>query len=207
MRASIVCLLLACDTEKAPDREQVEKAVEAAEKGLRSGYEQAKQGYSNAKDRVEEVDWQGVYDETAERVDKAREGLEGSRKQAPPEPEPERWWDRANEAVTCEGERCTIEGWFTRAAKHHPQRLKLDVRVFTSPEDDGWLIDRIRPGCLADVLGFEDGDVIQTVADQPLVDPWARVKALQAIDSARTVVIAYRRGDEKRTLEIVFDDR
>jgi type II secretory pathway component PulC len=196
----LMLVLLTCDAGEPPDREHVEKAVERAGEGLRDGY-------AKAKAKVEEVDWERVYEQTAEQVDKAREGLESKTNAPPPEPEPKNWWDRANEAVTCGGDICEIAGWWSRAAKRHPERLRLDVRVFTAPEGDGWRVDRIRPGSMAAVLGFEDGDVVQSVAGQPLTDPWARVKALQALQSSRSLPVVYRRGDATHTLTLVFAER
>ena len=193
----LLFLIVGCTPEQAPDREQVERAVEQAEKGLREGYKRAKA-------RLEEVDWQRAYEQTAEKVDEARETLQ---KSAPePEPEPERWWDRADEAVQCKEDTCVIEAWFTRAARYHAGRLKNDVKVFTAPAEDGWLIDEIRKGSLADVLGFENGDVIQTVAGHALTDKWQRVAALQALRSSKTVMIGYRRGTDVRTLRIVLSE-
>jgi hypothetical protein len=49
--------------------------------------------------------------------------------------------------------------------------------------------------------------VVQKVAGQPLTDPWARVKALQALEGSRSVAIVYRRGDAKHTVTIVFAER
>jgi hypothetical protein len=203
MRTEFLWIALAglgCNADQRPDREQVERAVEQAEKGLRNGYKQAKE-------RLQEVDWQRTYEETAEKVEDARDKLQKSASDAPPEPEPQRWWERADEAVKCEADTCVIEGWFTRAAKRHLRRLEHDVQVFTAPENDGWLIDEIREGSLADVLGFQNGDVIQTVAGHALTEKWQRVGAIQALQMSKTVMIGYRRGNGVRTLRVVFADR
>lgn len=171
------------------DQQKVRRALHHLGKGLRSGYDSAKK-------KIDSVDWDEALDRSARAVEDVTDPA--------PRSEPDRWWERADEGVECKASTCTFEPWFSEAARHYPQRLRGDVKVFTSPDSDGWLVDWIRPGSVAETLGFRSGDVVQTVGGHALTDSWARVRALQALETAKTVRVVYRREGEILTLKLVF---
>ena len=182
----------------------VRVGADKAGSALRKASAGARDGYINVKDRVNAVDWVDAFDATAERIDQASDAL----KPTPTDPGPaDAWWDRGSEAVTCEAQRCTIAVWFVSAARSNPTRMMGDIKVLTALDDSGWLLESVREGSAAHVMGFRAGDVIRTIAGRPLTDGLARIKILGALRKAAEVEIAFVRVGETEvsTLRIRFE--
>ena len=74
---------------------------------------------------------------------------------------------RGAEAVECKRDTCTVAPWFVREARSNPTRMMGDVKVFTAPDDSGWLLGEVRSGSAAHAMGFRAGDVIRTIGGHP----------------------------------------
>lgn len=199
--------------EKAEDGARVGYAK--AEKGVRVGADKAgialrkasvgaKNGYIDAKDRVNAIDWVQAFDNTRERIDQASDALTPT----PTDPGPaDAWWNRGSEAVTCEAQRCTVAAWFVTEARANPTRMMGDVKVLTATDDSGWLLESVREGSAAHVMGFRTGDIVRTIAGRPLTDGMARLEILGKLRKATEVETEFVRVGETEvsTLTIRFE--
>jgi len=207
-------------------KQEARKGYDKAEQGARVGYAKAEQGvrvgadkagialrkasagahdgYIDAKDRMGAIDWVAAFDSTREQIDQASDAL----KPAPTDPGPaDAWWNRGSEAVTCEAERCTIAAWFVSEARGNPVRMMGDVKVLTALDDSGWLLESVREGSAAYVMGFRGGDIIRTIAGRPLTDGLARIEILAKLRKADEVQTTFVRVGETElsTLTIRFE--
>lgn len=188
--------------EKAEDGARVGYAK--AEQGVRVGADKAgvvlrkasmgaKNGYTDAKDRMNAIDWVEAFDATRERLDQASDALAPT----PTDPGPaDAWWNRGSEAVTCEAQRCTVAAWFVTEARANPTRMMGDVKVLTALDDSGWLLESVREGSAAYVMGFRAGDIIRTLAGRPLTDTLARIEILGKLRKATEVEAVFVRVGE-----------
>ncbi|MBV1862508.1 MAG: hypothetical protein KUG77_29065, partial [Nannocystaceae bacterium] len=197
------------------DRDGARKGYAKAEQGVRVGADKAsvalrkasvgaKNGYINAKDRVNAIDWVDAFDATRETLDQASDAL----KPTPTDPgPPDAWWNSGGEAVTCEAQRCTVAAWFVTEARANPVRMMGDVKVLTALDDSGWLLENVREGSAAYVMGFRTGDIIRTIAGRPLTDALARIEILGKLRKADEVQTTFVRVGESEvsTLTIRFE--
>ena len=219
--------VIGCDsqeTEAAAKRASA--ALDKAKQGARNGYETAEQGvrvgadkagvalrkaskgarngYITAKDRVNAIDWVDAFDSTRKRIDQASDALTPT----PNDPGPaDAWWNRGDEAVTCEAKRCTVAAWFVTEARSNPTRMMGDVKVLTALDDSGWLLEDVRQGSAAHVMGFRIGDIVRTVAGRPLTDAMARIEILGKLRKAEEVETTFVRVGETEvtTLTVRFE--
>lgn len=203
--------------------QEARKGYEKAEDGARKGYEKAgegvragadkagialrkasagaKNGYITAKDRVNAIDWVEAFDSTREKVEQASDAL----KPAPTDPgPPDAWWNRGSEAVTCEGQRCTVAAWFVTEARANPVRMMGDVKVLTALDDSGWLLEDVRKGSAAYVMGFRTGDIVRTIAGRPLTDGLARIEILAKLRKADEVETTFVRVGETKVSSLTI---
>lgn len=193
-----------CDQDSDHAR-KLERSLGRAEKALDKAQDGIQSGYSKTRDKVKSVDWVQAFEDTKQKVGDAADKLRPSqRDSAGGDPEADHWWERGTEAVHCESDRCTVDGWFVSAARTNPIRLTGDVKVLTALDDSGWLLDEVKSDSAAFAMGFRKGDIVESVAGLPLTDGWARVKVLKALRERSEVDVIYRRGEERHTLQVVF---
>lgn len=186
--------------------DQAKRGYGKAEKGVRKGYDKAEkgvlEGYDKAKARIDGIDWVQAFESTKDTIDQASNALE-----APTDPGPaDAWWNRGADAVECTDSTCTVAPWFVREARSNPARLMGDVKVFTAPDDSGWLLGEVRTGSAAHSMGFRAGDVVRTIGGHPLTDKLARLEILAALRKAEEVQTTFVRNGETKvsTLTIRF---
>jgi len=185
----------------------VRSGTHEAARALRKAEDKARRGYSKAKARVDAIDWVQAFESTRDGIDQASDALTSPRS-APSDPGPaDAWWNRGADAVTCEDDRCTVSAWFVEEARSNPTRMMGDVKVFTAPDESGWLLDSVRPGSAAHVMGFRAGDVVRTIGGHPLTNNLARLEILATLRSAHEVDTTFvRKGQtEVSTLTIRFE--
>jgi hypothetical protein len=192
----------------------VRKGYDKAEKGVRTGADKAgkalrkaedgaRAGYDEAKARIDGIDWVQAFESTRDTIDQAGNALE-----APSDPGPANaWWNRGAEAVECKANTCTVAPWFVSEARSNPTRMMGDVKIFTAPDDSGWLLGNVREGSAAHAMGFRAGDVVRTIGGHPLTDKLARLEILAKLRKADEVQTTFvRKGETKvSTLTIRFE--
>ncbi len=203
--AAVFVAGVGCDQDSDHAR-KVERSLGRAEKALDRAQDGLQSGYAKTRDKVKSVDWVQAFEDTKQKVGDAADKLRPSERDAaggggPPE---DHWWERGDEAVHCEADRCTVDAWFVGAARTNPVRLTGDVKVLTALDDSGWLLDDVKPSSAAFAMGFRRGDIVESVAGLPLTDGWARMKVLKALRERGEVDVIYRRGEERHTLRVVF---
>lgn len=182
----------------------VRKGADEAGKALRRAEDGARRGYGSAKARIDAIDWVAAFESTRDTIDQASSALEPT----PPDPGPaDAWWNRGSEAVACEDGRCTVAAWFVSEARGNPTRMMGDVKVFTAPDESGWLLASVREGSAAHAMGFREGDVVQTIGGRPLTDKLARLEILAKLRKENEVQTTFVRVGETEvsTLTIRFE--
>jgi hypothetical protein len=69
---------------------------------------------------------------------------------------------------------------------------------------DGFRIERVREGSVAEQAGMRDGDVITAMLDEPVADIYAYMELLGKISSGDSVSVTIRRDDEEFELTANF---
>jgi general secretion pathway protein C len=112
-------------------------------------------------------------------------------------------------ATQCKETRCTIPRARWEAALANPTELAKTARLVPATKEGrtiGFKLFGIRPGSIAALLGFQNGDLVTAVAGKPLDGAEA---ALQVFESLSTVgaeiVVELERKGQATTLTLVIE--
>lgn len=77
----------------------------------------------------------------------------------------------AEDAISCEGDSCTVDRAFVNKVLSNPAMLAKQARVVPSIKDGetrGFKFYGVRPGSLPKLLGVKNGDMVKSINGQPL---------------------------------------
>jgi type II secretory pathway component PulC len=117
--------------------------------------------------------------------------------------DPEAADEEAAAAISCKGERCTIESSEWDKLVANP--LTVASQVSVSPQANAgvtrWRIDDVRDGSACERLGLREGDIVLRVNGEALGDP-PRATLLDELEKANEVVLELERDGKKVRREL-----
>lgn len=76
---------------------------------------------------------------------------------------------------------------------------------FSDGKSDGFIISRIKKGSIFQKMGMQNGDVIQSVNDQPIKSPDEMMELYTGLKSGSAISLNITRRGEKQDLEYIFE--
>ena len=87
-------------------------------------------------------------------------------------------------------------------------KMLAQVRIrpyFSSGKPDGFMVSRIKPGSIFQKMGMQNGDIIQSVNDQPIKSPDEMLKLYNKMKSGSAISLNIKRKGETQNLRYVFE--
>ena len=87
-------------------------------------------------------------------------------------------------------------------------KMLAQVRIrpyFSSGKPDGFMVSRIKPGSIFQKMGMQNGDIIQSVNDQPIKSPDEMLKLYNGLKSGSAISLNIKRKGETQNLRYVFE--
>jgi len=75
---------------------------------------------------------------------------------------------------------------------------------FFSGKPDGFIISRIKPESIFQKMGMQNGDIIQTVNDQPIKSPNEMLKLYNGLKSGSAINLSIKRRGKQEELKYIF---
>ena len=76
---------------------------------------------------------------------------------------------------------------------------------FSAGKPDGFIISRIKKGSIFQKMGMQNGDVIQSVNDQPIKSPDEMMELYNGLKSGSAISLNIKRRGQKQDLEYIFE--
>ena len=221
LRTTVVLLLVlgACETEPAKQaREVIDKASDHVEKtdwkklerDAQRKLDRAGKQASRDLERARKVAGKEIgraAKELDQASDKAKDGLnrvsEEVEKVTRYEPIP-----GADKQVKCRGRTCHIGGELAQKLSENPALLTPEIVVIPrlkAGKVAGLKVSRVPPGSLADLLGFQKGDVLTAINGRPLTSLQQALDIAHDTEIGEDVFLEYERAGKTRKLEIEID--
>ena len=116
----------------------------------------------------------------------------------PPPKKNDRKIEGAEEAISCEGDSCTVDRAFVDRALANSTQLAKQARIVPSIRDGetlGYKVYGVRPGSLPRLLGIKNGDTIKSVNGKELTSMDQAMDTLASVKKASSLsVVLDRRG-------------
>lgn len=221
LRTTVVLFLalVACETEPAKQaRQAFDKASDHVEKtdwkklerDAQRKLDRAGKQASRDLDRARKVAGKEIgraAKELDQASDKAKDGLERVGEEVEKvtryEPIP-----GAAEDVECRGKTCHIGGKLATKISEDPALLTPEIVVIPrlkAGKVKGLKVSRVPPGSLADLLGFQKGDVMTAINGRPLTSLQQALNIAHDTEIGEDVIVEYERAGKTRKLKIIID--
>lgn len=117
--------------------------------------------------------------------------------------------DSALQNIRCQGSRCTLPRSTLDRVLADQTLILGSARVVPKVQEGvvrGFALYGLRRASLFDRLGFQNGDVVHTVAGQTLDSPEAALNVYTSVRSAGQIVVDFERAGSKQTRTVVIED-
>ena len=113
-----------------------------------------------------------------------------------------------NQAVSGSKSSITVRKTEIDEALKDVSKILTQARIrpyFSDGKSDGFIISRIKRGSIFQKMGMQNGDVIQSVNDEPIKSPEEMMELYTGLKSGSAISLNIKRRGERQDLEYIFE--